>query len=141
MPKPFSHRLMSQMSQKYNRSIVILWRALLWIFKKWFMKTLKQKNIHFITDISLYIRSQTFWSFLKFYFVHIVKVCFVYYAYIPLYMNKTLLTLGNEKEQQQIKIYKNCWISWFSCGQLKISKCSISLTQLGECSKNKVTPL
>ena len=44
---------------------------------------------------------------MKFYFVHIVKICFVFkkqlYAYIPLYMNKTLLTFGNEKEQQQIK--------------------------------------
>ena len=26
-----------------------------------------------------------------------------HYAYIPPYMNKTLPTLGNEKEQQQIK--------------------------------------
>ena len=26
-----------------------------------------------------------------------------HYPYIPLYMNKTLPTLGNEKEQQQIK--------------------------------------
>ena len=26
-----------------------------------------------------------------------------HYAYIPLYMDKTLPTLGNEKEQQQIK--------------------------------------
>ena len=41
---------------------------------------------------------------MKFYFVHVLKVCFViknHYAcaYIPLYMHKTLPTLGNEKEQ------------------------------------------
>ena len=41
----------------------------------------------------------TFWSFMKFYFARIVKVCFVIknhyaYAYIPLYMHKTLPTLG-----------------------------------------------
>ena len=41
---------------------------------------------------------------MKFYFVHILKVRFVFkknshYAYIPLYMHKTLPTLGNEKEQ------------------------------------------
>ena len=39
-----------------------------------------------------------------------MKVCFVskniYYAYIPPYMHKTLPTLGNEKEQQQINFYK-----------------------------------
>ena len=29
-----------------------------------------------------------------------------YYAYIPSYMNKRLSTLGNEKEQQQIKFYE-----------------------------------
>ena len=29
-----------------------------------------------------------------------------YYAYFPPYMNKTLPTLGNEKEQRQIKFYE-----------------------------------
>ena len=42
-------------------------------------------------------------KFMKFYFVHILKICFVFksshYAYIPLYMHKTLPTFGNEKEQ------------------------------------------
>ena len=70
--------------------------------------------------------SQTFWSFMKFYFVHIVKVCFVFknshYAYIPPYMHKTLPTLGNEKEQSQIKFYKNPRASWFSRERLKISE-------------------
>ena len=47
---------------------------------------------------------------MKFYFVHIVEVSLSlknsYYAYIPPYMNKTLPTLGNEKEQQETKFYE-----------------------------------
>ena len=50
-------------------------------------------------------------------------------------MNKTLPTLGNEKEQDKLRFMKNSWASRFSCGQLKISKCSISLAQLVKCSK------
>ena len=72
-------------------------------FRKGIYENVKKKNIYFTTvDIYIY-GSQTFWSFMKFYFVHIVKVCFVlknyYYAYIPPYMHKTLPALGNEKEQ------------------------------------------
>ena len=48
----FSRRLMSYMSQKYSRYIAILWRTILWIFRKWYMKTPK-KNIHFTTNISI----------------------------------------------------------------------------------------
>ena len=39
---------------------------------------------------------------MKFYFVHIVQVCFVFKkhcAYIPLYMRKTFPALGSQKEQ------------------------------------------
>ena len=36
---------------------------------------------------------------------------------------------------------KNRWVILFSCGRLKISKCSISLTRQGKCSKSKITPL
>ena len=56
------------------------------------------KNVKKKTD-----RSQTFWSFMKFsfvqiaHFVHILKNS--HYAYIPLYMHKSILTLGNVKEQ------------------------------------------
>ena len=54
--------------------------------------------------------SQTFRSFMKFYFGHIVKICFVfkniYYIHITLYMHRTPPTLGNEKEQQQINFYE-----------------------------------
>ena len=41
----------------------------------------RQKNIHFTTNIVIYIyiyRSQTFWCFMKFYFAHNVKACFVF---------------------------------------------------------------
>ena len=58
--------------------VVILRRTLLWIFGKRFMKTLKKKNIHFTTNISLYMGQRHFevlWSFI----LHInVKVCFVF---------------------------------------------------------------
>ena len=57
-------------------------------------------------------RSETFLSFMKFYFVHIVHYVRIlknsYYAYIPPYMHKSLLTLGDKKEQQQIEFMKNC---------------------------------
>ena len=60
-------------------------------------------------------RSQTFWSFMKFHFVHIVKVYFVFknsnYAYIPPYIHKTLPALVNEKEQQKLHFMKNRWTS------------------------------
>ena len=47
--------------------------------------------------------SQTFWSLIKFSFVEIVKDSFVFiknshYAYISQKKDKTLPTLGNEKE-------------------------------------------
>ena len=89
--------------------------------------------------------SQTFWSFMKFYFAHFVKVCFVFknshYAYIPLCLHKTLPTLENEKkDNSKLNFRKNGRASWFSCGRLKILKWSISLARLGEGSKSKVTP-
>ena len=44
---------------------------------------------------------------MKFYFVHIARFVLSsknsHYAYIPPYMEKTVPTLGNEKEQKQIK--------------------------------------
>ena len=74
------------------------------LWKLWKKKTLHNKHIYIYG-------SQTFWSFVRFCFLHMVKVHFVFknshYAYIPPYMHKTLPTLGNEKEQYQIKFYKN----------------------------------
>ena len=65
-----------------------------------------------------------------------IKVCFVFkkhaYAYIGLYM---------QKNNKKLNFAKNHWASLFSHRQLKISKCSIPLTQLGECPISKVTPL
>ena len=50
---------------------------------------------------------------MKFYFVYIAKVCFVFknshYAYIPQYMHKIPSALGNEKEQKQIEFYEK-WL-------------------------------
>ena len=96
--KSFSS-LTSQTSQKCNRSIVILQRTILWIFRKWFMKTWRKKKI--ITNTSIY----TITAILKFYEVLFCTYCkglFLknsYYAYVPPYMNKTVPTLGNEKKQ------------------------------------------
>ena len=47
---------------------------------------------------------------MKLYSAHIAEVCFVFknsnYAYIPPYMHKTLPTLGNEKEQWEMKFFE-----------------------------------
>ena len=107
-----------------------------------FRKVFFQKKTPFISQ-QIY-GSQTFWSFMKFYFVHIIHYVHIlknsYYAYILPYMHESLLTLGNEKEQQQIKFYEKL-LRWFSYGLIKVSKCSISLARLGECSKSKVALL
>ena len=64
-----------------------------------------EKKKHSFHNKHIYVYGlQTFWSFMKFYLVHIVKVCFVIkkhyaYTYISLYMHKTHTTLGNEKKQ------------------------------------------
>ena len=44
--------------------------------------------------------------------------------------------LEMKKNNSKLNFTKKCWASWFSCGQLKISKCS--LTRLGECSKRRL---
>ena len=45
-----------------------------------------------------------------------------YYANIPVFVDKVLPTLGNEKEQQQIKSYKKIW------GELIFSRATKNLT-------------
>ena len=86
-------------------------------YVKRFMKTPK-KNIHFTINISIYMTHRHFkvlWRFI----LHILWR-FIFslenscYAYMTLQMHKILKTLGNEKEQKQIKFYKKCWASWFS---------------------------
>ena len=65
------------------------------------MKTLK-KNIHFTTDISLYIRIAEILKFYEVLFCTILQR-FVFslksshFAYIRPYMHETFPTLGNEK--------------------------------------------
>ena len=112
----------------------LLRRALLWVFEKWFMKTSKKKFIS--KQIYLYVGSQTFWSFMKFYFAHFVKVCFVFKKQSlclcsSVYtQNKTLPTLENEKkDNSKWNFRKNGRASWFSCGRLKISKNKITSLQ------------
>ena len=79
-PTSAKNWLTSLAFRKYNRS-VILWRTLLWIFRKWFMKTSKKKKKKKIISqqIFIYIYSS-------------------HYAYIPQHTHKTLPTLGNEKK-------------------------------------------
>ena len=94
-----------------------------------------QKNIHFTTNISIYTGDRHFkvlWSFIL--YIHFTTNISIYtghwhfdvswsfilyilsrfvlslksshYGYIPPYKHKTLPTLGNEEEQQQIKFYE-----------------------------------
>ena len=56
-------------------------------------------------------------------------------------MNKTLPTLGNEKEQQQIEFYEKLSDELIFSRVTKNLKMFHSLARLGEYSKSKVTAL
>ena len=75
-------------------------------FQKVIYENVEKKPIQFTTNIQV----RDILSFMNFYFVHIVHYVHIlknsYYAYIPPYMHKLLLTLGDKKEQQQIKFYE-----------------------------------
>ena len=71
-------------------------------FWKVISENVEKKNIHFITNISIY----TVTDILKFYEVLFCTYCKGLFCLVFLFMNKTLPTLGNEKEQQQIKFYE-----------------------------------
>ena len=63
----------------------------------------KQKNIPFTASTST-SKGHRHFEVLKFYFVHIVKVCFVFKKqslclYSPVYASNTSNIRGNEKEQ------------------------------------------
>ena len=93
---------------KYNRSIVILWRTTSMDFQKVIYENVEKG--HSFHNKHIYIgSSQTFWSFMKFYLLHLLKVCFVFknshYAYIHPYMHNVPTTLRNEKAYQ-IEFYK-----------------------------------
>ena len=96
------------------------------------------------TNICIYVGHRNL-EVSKFYFVHIVKVCFVlknsHHIYTPLYVHKIIPNQEMRKNNSKSNFMKICQMSWFSCGWLQISKCSISLTQLSNCSKSKVTLL
>ena len=111
-------------------------------FGNWFVK-MSKKAIHFTTYISICSVTDIL-KFCEVFFVHIVKVCFVFknshYAYISPYMHKILPALENEKGQQQVKFYKK------PLGELIFSRVTNNLKMfcftcwLGECSKSKITP-
>ena len=62
-----------------------------------------KKNIHFTTNVSIYTCHRHFevlWSFILYILWRfLLSLRNSPYAYIPLYMHKTLPTLGIEKEQ------------------------------------------
>ena len=62
-----------------------------------------KKNIHFTTNISIYTGHRHFevlWSFILYILRRFaLSLKNSHYAYIPPHMHKTLLTLGNVKEQ------------------------------------------
>ena len=93
------------------------------------MKTSK-KNTSQQTD--LYTQSQTFWCFMKFYcklqIVHIMLILLLIYI-------KHFQHWEIRKNKSKLNFTKNRQATWFSCRRLKISKISISLAWLGECSK------
>ena len=99
------------------------------------MKTSK-KPIHFITYVSIRAGCRHFkvwWGFiLHILYRFILSLKNIHFAYIPLYMHKTLRTLGNEKEQQQIKFYKKSLgelIFWRATKNLKIFYFTLRLHQ------------
>ena len=72
-----------------------------------FMKTSKKNYLSYNKHIYKY-RSRTSWSFMKFYFVHIVRICFVFkkhslWLYSSVYENEreevNERNEGDEKEQ------------------------------------------
>ena len=141
MNKPYVCRNFSLIDWSHKRlknaiDLLLLYGKHFYGFSKSRRKTKHSFHNKQIQDLTW---SQTTWSFMKFYFVHIAKVCFVFKDQFSClyYMNKTLMRKSNSK----LNFTKNYRASWFSHAQLKISQCSISLAQLGECSKSKVAAL
>ena len=80
----------------------------------------KRDFIHFTTNISIYTGHRHFedlWSFTLYILLRsVLSLNNSHYAYIPPHMHKALKTLGNEKEQEQIKFYEK------SSGELILSR-------------------
>ena len=60
----------------------------------------EKKKKHFITNISISYGSQTYWSFMKFYFVHMVKVCFVF-------KRQSLCLYSSVRVRVRVRVRKN----------------------------------
>ena len=105
-----------------------------------YLITSKKKNIHFTTYMS-----QTFWSLWSFILYILYRFVFsLKKVTMPIFLSICIKYSKHYEMRQhnnKLNFTKNQWARWFSQGQLKISKSFISLAQLGECSKNKVTQL
>ena len=122
-------------------------------FRKLIYEIIKKK--HFITKISIYTGHRHFEVLLSFtLYIHIAKVCCCFsficlYKYKHQFMMLIFLCICIKHSQyykmrmnnSKWNLTKNCQTSWFSCRQLKISECSISLAWLGKCSKSKIATL
>ena len=70
-------------------------------------KRRKYKHSFHKKHIYIYGHRQVLWNFILYILsTFVLSLKDSYYAQIPPYMNKALPTLGNEKEQQQIKFYE-----------------------------------
>ena len=125
-------------------SSIDFWKLIYEIIKK---KTFHHKNIYIYG-------SQAFWSFIKFYFVYTYcKGLLLFFFYLPLQKSQFMMLIflcicmkhsqyyKMRQNNSKWNLTKNCQTSWFSCRQLKISECSISLAWLGKCSKSKIATL
>ena len=113
-----------------------------------------QKVIYKNAEKSPFISQQTYLytrvtNILKFYAVLFCTYCKGLFCLYKTVMMLIFLCICKKHFQHQeitknnskLNFKKNRWASWFSRRWLKISKCSISLAWLRECSKSKVTPL
>ena len=83
----------------------------------------------------LFLQKKTFVSQQTYLYLQVTDILKLYVC-IKLSQDKEM-----RKSNRKLNFMKNRWASLFSRGQLKISKCSISLAWEVECSKSKVTPL
>ena len=87
---------------KNTVDLLLLYGEHFYGFSKSDLWKLREKNIHFTRNISIYTGYRYFevlWSLWRF----VLSLKNSHYAYIAPYMYKILPTLGNEKQQLQIK--------------------------------------
>ena len=114
MNKPYFYWKPFLIDWRHNRlkntiDLLLFYREHFYGFLKSDLWKRPNKKKHFITSKCIYMVT----DILKFDEVlfctlsrFVLSLKNSYYAYIPPYMNKRLSTLGNEKEQQQIKFYE-----------------------------------